>query len=874
MDIRNSIGGYSAADRDALAGMIYGEARNQSTAGKAAVGYTALTRASIAGVSVADAVYGSTSKKYGQYSFANPNDPNAKIVERAPEKDPEGWAEAQAVADGIMSGEIENPVPGATHYKTKAVKPAWAKSKYSIGKVDSHQFYALPEAEVAAVVSNAANSRYRRDPLVSTVDEGALPESDIDINDLDAGSYRGLPSVDGDPQMVSTGEFNFAGKNSLPGFGRMTPRTRQLASDIARTLPPGEDMTITATHGSHGLTNKTHTPGEAFDVRTRGLDQSQMDDLVTSTLYANPASIGINSGAGRFPQHMHVDMNGGYGIGLQSHSDFAGLSDYAKSELERYDEEMKSGEGYTPPVPESIAPVPEARPEQFGISDAIADAGAGIGADAAYEIGDGGAAEPTLSAGLSGEVGASIGNIPTQTADGVPIHSVKSISITPGSAMASPSTADMAADAVPTGSVGTGASVSSIGDISVPSIDASATGTAGAGVGGQAETISDMRAPVDASPAGVAGVGTGGSTAGSLSISGAPSSIPTDASMDAGVGISGSAAGSLDATPSVEVDQVYGNAGLSPKAAADVYMDVPQSIGVTPEASIGTTPAATAETSIDLGSASLAADVADQRAIDAAQTSIGDTTAQESIGDTMSEPEADIADQVPVSSYVEETIDLPSVGQKRNVARQQTQESQGSGMSSLPTARASDVWDGRAAMGTATDGSTVMRNANGSVSRYSPKYGHTEVISPSIQGWDGPSVEGFRTNDREDMGFWGGLGDSLKTVSGRKSVADVSLDTERERETEAAQSSIADTVEEVSSQVDREQKEAERQSQGGDSGGGIGSSGTSSIGGGLSGFFGGVVNGISSLFGGGADSRTQEDKARDDIESGRTTGLY
>ena len=79
-------------------------------------------------------------------------------------KDPEGWAEAQNVADGIMSGEIENPVPGATHYKTKAVKPAWAKKKYAVATVGSHNFYALPEAEVAHVVSNAAPSRYRGEP--------------------------------------------------------------------------------------------------------------------------------------------------------------------------------------------------------------------------------------------------------------------------------------------------------------------------------------------------------------------------------------------------------------------------------------------------------------------------------------------------------------------------------------------------------------------------------------------------------------------------------------------------------------------------------------------------------------------------------------
>ena len=870
MDIRQTIGGYSIADRDALASMIYGEARNQNLRGKAAVGYTALTRAGIAGVSVSDVVYGSTSKNYGQYSFANPKDPNAKTVANAPEKDPDGWADAQAVADGIMNGEIENPVPGATHYKTKAVKPGWAKKQYALGKVGSHDFYALPEAEVASVVSNAAASRYRREPLVETGAEEVTPESDIDINDLDVGSYRGLPSVDGDPQMVSTGEFNFSGKNSLPGFGRMTPRTKQLASDIARTLPTDQDMTITATHGSHGLTNKTHTPGEAFDVRTRDLSQPQMDELVTSTLYAQPASIGINSGAGRFPQHMHVDMNAGYGTGLQSHSDFAGLSDFAKSELERYDEAMKAGEGYSPPVPEAIAPVPEARPEQFGISDAIADAGVGLEAEAGMEIGDGGqqvaAADPVLSAGLSGEVGATLGNIPTQTSDGVPIRSVKSISITPDNPLSGPSTAD----AMPTGSADVGAEVSSIGDIDVPSIDAqpdarpieaSAIGSSGVGTSGEAETVSDVSSPIDASPSLDAGVGAGDSAVGSMSLSETPASIPSEASATGGVGTYGEAAGTLDATPQIDAT-ASGYVGFSPKASADIYMDAPvstpQTIGATPEASIGMTPAAAAETSIDLGASSLAADVADQRAIDEAKA--------QSIGDAATElAETEIAEEAPASIGFQPVEEVPSLGQRRNIARRDKQEVGERSSLSAPASRASDVWNGESAIGQATDGSTVYRNPDGSVSRYSQKYGHTEIVSPSVQGWSGPSVEGFRTNDRQDMGFWGSLKDSLKTLSGRKTVADVSMETRREEAAKGVKSSIDDAAEEAQSQTDQAKQQAEDPTQDSTDSGDDASS-KSSIGGTISDFFSGIFSD--------SDGGSQLDRARNDIADGKTTGLY
>lgn len=390
-----------ADDVNALTAAIYGEARNQNTLGKTAVAYTAKTRAELAGVPVSDVVYGSVTPKYGQYSFANPLDPNAKTVANAPTQDPEGWAEAQRIAEGVIDGTIENPVPGATNYAADYVSPKWAKSAEELGAVDDHNFYSLPSQEVAGVVSSAASSPYRRASLVDAGYGTGTP-----------GTYLGPDQIEGEPRSISIGEFDFSGPREQRGFGRMNAETQFTASEIARTLPEGQDMTITATHGQHGLGNLTHTPGAAFDVRTRDLTEQQTNDLVDSTLYSRPESIGWNDGTGPFAKHMHVDTNAGYGVGLQSHSSLGGLSNYAKGELQRYDEAMKAGTGYAPPVPSSIAPVPSFRPDLP--SAPISEIARNPFEVSAPEVA---AAAPSTFSPVS--------------PDGVPVHSVQTTTISP-----------------------------------------------------------------------------------------------------------------------------------------------------------------------------------------------------------------------------------------------------------------------------------------------------------------------------------------------------------------------------------------------------------------------------------------------------------
>lgn len=750
---------FSDDDVAALASAIYGEARNQNTIGKAAVGYSALTRANLAGVSVSDAVYGSVSPKYGQYSFANPNDKNARAVSRAPAKDPEGWADAVSTAKGVLSGDIENPVPGATHYKANYAKAGWAKKAKNLGKVGGHTFYALPAAETASVVRQAAASPYRREALVGPEALSGLPQGSIGLG---PGTYNAPETLSGDKRTISIGEFNFASPKVEKGFGRMTPKTQFTASEMARTLPSDQGMTVTATHGSHGLSNLTHTPGAAFDVRTRGLDQGQLDNLVDSALYSRPASIGFNSGAGKFAPHMHVDTNAGYGLGLQSHSDFGGLSDYAKQELQRYDAEMKSGLGYTPPVPSSIAPVPSPRPVMEVARNP-------------YDLTPK-APEATLSAGLadfSGPPGASV------TSDGVPINRVRSISITPetikngpaslGSMVASATspTAQAGTLGAAQGSISLDPSISAIGSASIaPGPSAQATAAIGPTSFAEADIAKGPRLGVP-DPA----------TFATANIAKGPR-LP---------GLGPTAPPSIGALPEIARNPFdLARAPVAPTPAEMIGPVRPPSISaITPQAIGPSLPSSISPTT---------------------PPSIAPETPP-----TISPMASPTPTSLPALDAPRTVASLPRVASaapRTPAVAEMTQRA--------PQASASDVWGGKAATGVATDGSTLTRNADGSVSRTSAKTGQTSTISKAVSGWDGPSIGstakagGFWSGSlpKADVGYQGGrqvrsLGDSLSDMFGGLVERVTDVFTPNKNEFRGGLSSYGDHVRGESKQFDR-----------------------------------------------------------------------
>lgn len=166
----------SRRDIAALAAAIYGEARGESRRGKEAVAHVAINRAEIGGVSLGDVVYGSVSPKWGQFSFANPQDNNAKTVRDAPRKDPRAWAEAVEIAvdvvEGRANGTKADPTKGATHYHADYASPKWSQGKTPTATIGRHEFYSLPKDETRSVVQRAARSQHRRQDLV---DVAAVP---------------------------------------------------------------------------------------------------------------------------------------------------------------------------------------------------------------------------------------------------------------------------------------------------------------------------------------------------------------------------------------------------------------------------------------------------------------------------------------------------------------------------------------------------------------------------------------------------------------------------------------------------------------------------------------------------------------------------
>lgn len=697
---------YSDQDVADLASAIYGEARNQNTLGKAAVGHTIATRAALGGVSIGDVVYGSTTKNYGQYSFSNPRDRNRRAVAKAPRVDPKNWASAVSVAKGILSGEIENPVPGATNYKVSGTKAGWAKKANNLGKVGSHTFYSLPEAEVRGVVRSAAYSPYRREALIGADAISGVPGS----LGNDPGVYNSLNQLDGGTKTVSLGEFNFASPRVEKGFGRMRPETQATASEMARTMPAGQDMTITATHGQHGLSNLTHTPGAAFDVRTRGLSQGQLDKLVDSALYSRPASIGYNDGTGKFAAHMHIDTNAGYGKGLQSHSSLEGLSDYAKAELARYDAEMKSGLGYTPPVPESIAPVPKSKPySSLNVARNPFDLKPAMG-------------------GLPAMASAN----PFRTPDGVPINRVQSVSIRPGQ-----TTRPMQGPQRPTSLASVAGSLAS----SFSPVGVANAGTLGAG---------SARAAIRAQPS-FSDIGTLSKT----------SRIGTPEFADLGTLSKTSRVGATQFADMGPISKTVRNSSIPSYSDIGTLAktvrnpSVPSSI-----AALGTTnavrpTAAAARTATTIKQTSLPASISlnpyDTMKARPMQGPMQPRPMQGPIRPATITPEiygpvrpATVQTQ-PVQ--VKTLPDIAPVSQPRTtVNRAATRAAPTNAAVEMtaraPTARAGDVFSGKAATGLANDGSTLTRNMDGSITRTSVKSGISEVISKANPDFTGATIGG------------------------------------------------------------------------------------------------------------------------------------
>lgn len=119
---------------------MWGEARGEGAPGMRAVAWVILNRhkqpkkygKTIAGVCLKD------------YAFscwnADRNDSNREQMADLSEDDVH-FLQAKGIWDSIVPALSQDITQGATHYKTKAVNPMWAKDKMPCVVIGNHQFY-------------------------------------------------------------------------------------------------------------------------------------------------------------------------------------------------------------------------------------------------------------------------------------------------------------------------------------------------------------------------------------------------------------------------------------------------------------------------------------------------------------------------------------------------------------------------------------------------------------------------------------------------------------------------------------------------------------------------------------------------------------
>jgi N-acetylmuramoyl-L-alanine amidase len=128
-------------DIDILARTIYGEARGESDAGKAAVAWVIKNRAE-AGGWWGDDIVEVCLKPY-QFSCWNRNDPNRSVIEKLSAKGNPLFLKCVDIAREVLARQISDVTQGANHYHADGVKPKWAIDKYFTVAIGNHRFYKL-----------------------------------------------------------------------------------------------------------------------------------------------------------------------------------------------------------------------------------------------------------------------------------------------------------------------------------------------------------------------------------------------------------------------------------------------------------------------------------------------------------------------------------------------------------------------------------------------------------------------------------------------------------------------------------------------------------------------------------------------------------
>jgi len=130
--------GYETwSELDLLAGVVVGEARGESYAGRLGVALTVKGRVD-------------NPRWWGRNwrevilrtkQFSCWDDHNAATICQERAKNSIIWKDCRSVAIDVYLGLVEDRLGGPTHYHAKSIKPKWAKGMTCIGQVGGHVFY-------------------------------------------------------------------------------------------------------------------------------------------------------------------------------------------------------------------------------------------------------------------------------------------------------------------------------------------------------------------------------------------------------------------------------------------------------------------------------------------------------------------------------------------------------------------------------------------------------------------------------------------------------------------------------------------------------------------------------------------------------------
>ena len=119
---------------------VYGEARGETLLSKRAVAHVMINRwRGTGGQWKRDHTLGAACLRWRQFSAWNANDPNREKMQEVDLSSKSFRECLRAVLEALDAR--ADPTHGATHYKTAAVNPRWARNKVSVVSIGSHEYF-------------------------------------------------------------------------------------------------------------------------------------------------------------------------------------------------------------------------------------------------------------------------------------------------------------------------------------------------------------------------------------------------------------------------------------------------------------------------------------------------------------------------------------------------------------------------------------------------------------------------------------------------------------------------------------------------------------------------------------------------------------